>query len=91
MHKVVLTSRYDRHGINLPSIEENQSQHVANLAGFRAFSKGGDLNPGERHSRDTRDDGTVTLSALRSATILSRNCCTDFGRPLNKKGDVALA
>ena len=23
------------------------------------FSKGGDLNPKERHSRDTRDDGTV--------------------------------
>ena len=30
----------------------------------RALLKGGDLNPGERHSRDTRDDGTVTLFTL---------------------------
>ena len=51
----------------------------------RAFFKGGDLNPGERHSCDTRDDGTVTLCALRAATVLSRNCCADFGRPLAKK------
>ena len=40
------------------------------------------LNQGERHSCDTRDDGTVTLCALRAATVLSRNCCADFGRPL---------
>ena len=34
----------------------------ANQSKDRAFLKeGGDLNPGERHSRDTRDDGTVTL------------------------------
>ena len=52
----------------------------------RAFFKGGGtFNPGERHSRDTRDDGTVTLCALHSATALSRNCGADFGRPLAKK------
>ena len=50
--------------------------------GHRAFLKGGDLNPGERHSRDTRDDGTVTLCTLRAATVLSRDCRADFGRPL---------
>ena len=47
--------------------------------------KGGDLNPGERHSRDTRDDNTVTLCTLRAATVLSRACRADFGRPLTKK------
>ena len=52
---------------------------------FRAFLKGGDLNPGERHSRDTLDDGTVTLCTLRAATVLSRDCRADFGRPLTKK------
>ena len=52
---------------------------------FRAFLKGGDLNPGERHSRDKRDDGTVTLCTLRAATVLSHNCGADFGRPLRKK------
>ena len=31
---------------------------------------GGGLNPGERHSRVTRGDGTVTLCALRAATVL---------------------
>ena len=51
----------------------------------RAFLKGGDLNPGERHSRDTRDDGTVTFCTLRAATVLSRDCRADFGRPLTKK------
>ena len=35
----------------------------------RAFFKGGDLNPGERHSRDTRDDGTVTLCTPRAAIV----------------------
>ena len=50
----------------------------------RAFLKGGDLNPGERHSRDTRDDGTVTLCTLHAATVLSRDCRADFGRPLTK-------
>ena len=35
---------------------------------------------------------TVTLSALRAATVLSRklHCCADVGRPLTKKVDVAL-
>ena len=42
-------------------------------------------NPGQRHSRVTRDDGTVTLCTLSTATVLSRNCCADFGRPLTKK------
>ena len=51
----------------------------------RAFFKGGDLNPGERHLRDTRDDGTVTLCTLRAATVLSRDCRADFGRPSTKK------
>ena len=51
----------------------------------RAFLKGGDLNLGERHSRDTRDDGTVTLCTLRAATVLSRDCRADFGRPSAKK------
>ena len=51
----------------------------------QAFFKGGDLNPGERHSRDTRDDGTVTLCTLRDATVLSCDCRADFGRPLSKK------
>ena len=50
----------------------------------RAFLKGGNLNPGERHSRDTRDDGTVTLCTLRAATVLSRDCRAGFGRPLTK-------
>ena len=40
------------------------------LAQNRAFLKGGDLNPGERHSRDTRDDGTMTLCTLRATTAL---------------------
>ena len=52
---------------------------------LRAFLKGGDLTPGERHSRDTRDDGTVTLCTLRAATVLSRDCRADFGCPLTKK------
>ena len=46
---------------------------------------GVDLNPGERHSCVTRDDSTVTLCTLRAATVLSRNCCAEFGRPLTKK------
>ena len=44
-----------------------------------------DLNPGERHSPDARDDGTVTLCNLRAATVLSRNCRADFGCPLTKQ------
>ena len=39
----------------------------------------------ERHSRDTRDDGTVTVCTLRAATVLSRDCRADFGRRLTKK------
>ena len=50
----------------------------------RAFLTGGDLNPGERHSRDTRNDGTVALCTLRAATVLSRDCRADFGRPITK-------
>ena len=34
------------------------------------FLTGGNLNPGERHSRVTPDEGTVTLCALRAATVL---------------------
>ena len=43
------------------------------------------LNPGERHSHDTRNDRTVTLCTLRAATVLSRDCRADFGPPLTKK------
>ena len=39
----------------------------------------------QRHSRVTQDDGMVTLSTLRAATVLSRDCCADFGLPLSKK------
>ena len=49
------------------------------------FKGGGALNPGERRSRDTRDDGTATLCTLHAATVLSRDCRADFGRPLTKK------
>ena len=49
----------------------------------RAYLKGGGL--GERHSRVIRDDGMATLCTLRAATVLSRNCCADVGRPLTKK------
>ena len=55
------------------------------IKGILGIFKGGDLNPGERHSRDTRDDGMVTLCTLRAATVLSRDCRADFGRPLTKK------
>ena len=41
--------------------------HVGPLGPNRAFLKGGDLVPGERLSRDTRDDGTVTLYTLSAA------------------------
>ena len=43
------------------------------------------INPGERHSRDAQDDGAVTLCTLRAATVLSRGCRADSGRPLAKK------
>ena len=46
--------------------------------------KRGNLTRRERYSRDTRDDGTVTLCNLRAATVLSRGCRADFGRPLTK-------
>ena len=52
------------------------------LTFFSGILKGGKLNLGERHPRDTRDDGTVTLCTLRAATVLSRDCREDFGRPL---------
>ena len=64
-----------------------QNAQKSNLwtdAGVKHF-KGGNLSPGERHSRDTRDDGTVTLCTLRAATVLSRDCRADFGRTLTKK------
>ena len=54
------------------------------------FTGGGDLNLGEQRSRDIRDDSTVTLCTLRAATVLSCDCRADFGRPINKKGDVAF-
>ena len=66
-----------------PEVPHGNSPSFGALA--RAFLKGGDLNPGERHSRDTRDDGTVTLCTLRAATVLSRDCRVDFGRPLTSK------
>ena len=48
---------------------------------YRAFLKGGDLNPEERHSRDIRAEGTVTLCTLRAATVLSRDCRADLVVP----------
>ena len=36
------------------------------MESLRAFYNGGDLKPGEGHSRVSRDDGTVTLCALRA-------------------------
>ena len=51
----------------------------------RLFFFCGGLNPGERHSRVTRDHGTVMLCAPCTTTVLSHNCCTDLGRPLTKK------
>ena len=77
-------SRDSTFAIQIPSFiahqdDSRESRH------YQAFLKGGDLNPGERHSRDTRDDGTVTLCTLRAATVLSRDCRADFGRPLIKK------
>ena len=55
------------------------------------FLRAGTLTRGDDISRVIRDDGMVTLCALRAATVLSRKCCADFGRPLTKKDDVALA
>ena len=71
----------------VPWTPQNQNERTKerNDGTNRAFLKGGDLNPGERHSREPRDDGTVTLCTLRAATVLSRDCRTDFGRPLTKK------
>ena len=40
---------------------------------------------GERRSRVTQENGMVTLCTLRTATVLSRNCCADFGCPLTMK------
>ena len=54
------------------------------MACIRALVKG-DLNLGERHSRVTRDDGMATLCTVRAASVLSRKCYADFGRPLTKK------
>ena len=55
------------------------------------FLRGGDLSPGERHSRDTRDDGTVTLCSLRAATCTVTRLSRRFWSSLSKEGDVALA
>ena len=49
------------------------------------FLREGELNPGERHLRDTQDDGTVTLCTLCVATVLSCDCRAEFGCPLTKK------
>ena len=68
-----------------PLIPRNSLVKANYLPPLSGILKGGDLNPGERHSRATRDDGTVTLCARRATTVLSRNCCADFGRPLTTK------
>ena len=52
---------------------------------FSGIFKGGGLEPGERHSRDTRDDGTVTLCTLRAATVLSRDCLPQIWSSFNSK------
>ena len=78
----------------MTSLLVQQTQTLTDICGVlpspdlnvRALLKGGeDLNSRERHSRDTRDDGTVTLCTLRAATVLSRDCRADFGRRLTKK------
>ena len=51
----------------------------------RAFLNRRGLKPGERHLRVTWDDGTVTLCTLRAVTVLSRNCCADFGCHFSRK------
>ena len=51
---------------------------------FKAVTAHKGPQAGEQHSHVTRDDGTVTLCSLRAATVLSCDCCTDFGRPLTK-------
>ena len=56
-----------------------------------ALDLNGDTNPGEWHSRATRDGCMVTLCALRAATVLSCVCCADFCSSVNKDGDAALA
>ena len=66
-------------------VMEIKSQRGSSRRLSRAFLQRGDLNPGGRHSRDTRDDGSVTLCTLRAATVLPRDCRADFGRPLTKK------
>ena len=51
---------------------------------MQSMHHGGDLNLGERHSRVTWHDGTVMLRTLRTAMVLSCNCCADFGHCLKK-------
>ena len=47
--------------------------------------RGGYLNPGGTTFACHPDDSTVALCTLRATTVLSRNCCTDFGCPSTKK------
>ena len=49
------------------------------------FLRGGTLTRGKDIRVTPGDDGTVTLCTLRAATVLSRGCRADFGRPLTKK------
>ena len=56
----------------------------------RACFNGGDLNPGEQHSRVIWDDGTVMLCALRAATVLS-HLLRRFWSSASTEAEVALA
>ena len=53
----------------------------------RAFFKGEGTTVAAE-LRDTRDDGKVTLCTPHAATVLSRHCRADFGRPLTNFGVV---
>ena len=68
----------------MPVIERHRNgfRNISFSLDFSDILKGGgDANPGERHSRVTRDDGTVMLCAPRAANVLSRTCSAESGRP----------
>ena len=61
------------------------------LGNNRATANRGDANQGERQSRASADDGTMTLCPLRTATVPSRRCCVRFDTPPTEGVVVALA
>ena len=68
-----------------PPSQKRKFYFYCRLAVSDIFQGARDINPGERHSHVTQDDDMVTLCTLRAATVLSCNCCEDFGRPLTEK------